>query len=132
MIKVSVIGAGTMGAGIAQIAATNGHEVCLYDSFDGAIENAEKKLIKILNRLVEKERITKEENKNILTRPITRRASRSKHVNANSCKLNPYPGTSGKKHQYPWPGPKKGANNDASSNYMRNEASSPFANSALR
>ena len=34
MMKVSVIGAGTMGAGIAQIAATNGHEVCLYDSFD--------------------------------------------------------------------------------------------------
>ena len=67
-MKVSVIGAGTMGAGIAQIAATNGHEVCLYDSFDGAIENAEKKLIKILNRLVEKERITKEENKNILDR----------------------------------------------------------------
>ena len=67
-MKVSVIGAGTMGAGIAQIAATNGHEVCLYDSFDGAIENAEKKLMKILNRLVEKERITKEENKNILDR----------------------------------------------------------------
>ena len=67
-MKVSVIGAGTMGAGIAQIAATNGHEVCLYDSFDGAIENVEKKLIKILNRLVEKERITKEENKNILDR----------------------------------------------------------------
>lgn len=67
-MKVSVIGAGTMGAGIAQIAATNGHEVCLYDSFDGAIENAEKKLIKILNRLVEKERITKEENKKILDR----------------------------------------------------------------
>ena len=67
-MKVSVIGAGTMGAGIAQIAATNGHEVCLYDSFDGAIENAERKLIKILNRLVEKERITKEENKKILDR----------------------------------------------------------------
>ena len=38
MIKVSVIGAGIMGAGIAQIAATNGHKVCLYDSFEGAIE----------------------------------------------------------------------------------------------
>ena len=29
MIKVSVIGAGTMGSGIAQIAATKGHEVFL-------------------------------------------------------------------------------------------------------
>ena len=66
MIKISVIGAGTMGTGIAQIAATNGHEVCLYDSFDGAIETAEAKLKKILNRLVEKERITQQENETIL------------------------------------------------------------------
>ncbi len=64
-MKVSVIGAGTMGAGIAQIAATNGHEVCLYDSFDGAIETAENKLNKILNRMVEKERITQQENNEI-------------------------------------------------------------------
>ena len=68
MIKVSIIGAGTMGSGIAQIAATKEHEVCLYDSFEGAIENAEKKLDKILNRLVEKERISKEDKKNILSR----------------------------------------------------------------
>ena len=67
-MKVSVIGAGTMGAGIAQIAATKGHEVCLYDSFDGAIETAESKLKKILDRLVEKERITKEDNETILDR----------------------------------------------------------------
>ena len=68
MMKISVIGAGTMGAGIAQIAATNGHEVCLYDSFDGAIESAESKLKKILIRLVEKERITQQENEEILER----------------------------------------------------------------
>jgi len=70
MIKVSVIGAGTMGAGIAQIAATNGHKVCLYDSFDGAIETAETKLKKILDRLVEKERITQKDNEAILGRII--------------------------------------------------------------
>ncbi len=64
-MKVSVIGAGTMGAGIAQIAATKGHEVYLYDSFDGAIETAENKLNKILNRMVEKERITQQENNEI-------------------------------------------------------------------
>ena len=67
-MKVSVIGAGTMGVGIAQIAATKGHEVCLYDSFDGAIETAENKLKKILERLVEKERISKQENEEILNR----------------------------------------------------------------
>jgi 3-hydroxybutyryl-CoA dehydrogenase len=68
MIKVSVIGAGTMGTGIAQIAATNGHKVCLYDSFEGAIETAKTKLKKILDRLVEKERITQKDNEAILGR----------------------------------------------------------------
>ncbi|MEE2931294.1 MAG: 3-hydroxyacyl-CoA dehydrogenase NAD-binding domain-containing protein [Bacteroidota bacterium] len=68
MTKVSVIGAGTMGMGIAQIAATKGHEVCLYDSYDEAIENAKNKIQKILTRLVEKERITNEENKDIIGR----------------------------------------------------------------
>ncbi len=67
-MKVSVIGAGTMGAGIAQIAATKGHEVYLYDSFDGAIETAKNKIKKILNRMVEKKRITQQENKEILER----------------------------------------------------------------
>jgi len=67
-MKVSIIGAGTMGAGIAQVAATNGHEVCLFDSFDGAIKNAETKLTKILNRLVEKERISVQEKDDILSK----------------------------------------------------------------
>ncbi len=67
-MKVSVIGSGTMGTGIAQIAATNGNEVCLYDSFDGSIENAQNKLTKILNRLVEKDKITQQENETILGR----------------------------------------------------------------
>ena len=67
-MKVSVIGAGTMGVGIAQIAATNGYEVCLFDSFDGAIENAQQQLTTILNRLVEKEKITETKKIEILAR----------------------------------------------------------------
>ena len=67
-MKVSVIGAGTMGAGIAQVAATNGHEDCLFDSFDGALKNAETKLTKILNRLVEKERLSDQEKNDILSK----------------------------------------------------------------
>ena len=47
---------------------TKGHEVCLYDSFLGAIENAKDKLEKILNRLVEKERICSKEKDEILNR----------------------------------------------------------------
>ncbi|OUV75299.1 MAG: 3-hydroxybutyryl-CoA dehydrogenase [Flavobacteriales bacterium TMED123] len=68
MRKVSIIGAGTMGAGIAQVAATKGHEVCLYDSSESAINNAKNKLEKIVSRLVEKERISTEEKDNILSR----------------------------------------------------------------
>ena len=67
-MKISVIGAGTMGTGIAQIAATNGHEVCLYDSFKDSLENAKTKLENILNRLVEKERISSKEKNEIFDR----------------------------------------------------------------
>ncbi len=67
-MKISVIGAGTMGTGIAQIAATKGHEVCLYDSFEGAIEKANENINKILNRLVEKERITNKIKDDIINR----------------------------------------------------------------
>ena len=47
---------------------TNGHEVCLYDSFKDSIENAKDKLENILNRLVEKERICSKEKDEILNR----------------------------------------------------------------
>ena len=65
---VSVIGAGAMGQGIAQIAATNEHAVKLIDTSSAALENAKSKLSKILNRLVEKERLTSEEAQAILGR----------------------------------------------------------------
>ena len=67
-MKISVIGAGTMGTGIAQIAATNGHKVCLYDSFKDSIKNAKDKLENILNRLVVKERISSKEKVEIINR----------------------------------------------------------------
>lgn len=58
---VGVLGAGTMGAGIAQIAATKGHSVWIYEVSEPAIEKAKKGLEKILNRLVEKGRLTADE-----------------------------------------------------------------------
>ena len=48
--------------------ANKWYEVCLYDSFLGAIENAKDKLEKILNRLVEKDRICSKEKNEILKR----------------------------------------------------------------
>lgn len=53
-IKVGVLGAGTMGAGIAQVAATAGHQVVLVDVNEKAIEKAKNSLQKIMQRLVEK------------------------------------------------------------------------------
>jgi 3-hydroxybutyryl-CoA dehydrogenase len=63
-----VLGAGTMGTGIAQIASTFGHSVFLYDAYPGQLEKSKKGLEKILNRQVEKERMTRSEVSGILNR----------------------------------------------------------------
>ena len=54
---VSVIGSGTMGSGIAQIAASHGCHTVLYDINDEALNKSKASLEKILNRLIEKGRI---------------------------------------------------------------------------
>ena len=68
MIKVAVIGSGAMGSGIAQIAATAGHEVTLYDNNPDSLEIAGQKLTKILYRLVEKERMTQAQADDVLAK----------------------------------------------------------------
>jgi len=65
MISVGIIGSGTMGSGIAQVAATSGCKVKLYDTNDAALEKAKASLEKILNRLIEKERIDSDEKNRI-------------------------------------------------------------------
>ena len=67
-MKIGVIGAGTMGSGIAQLAASFGNEVKVFDTHVESIENSKKKLEKILSRLVEKERISQSEKEAIQTR----------------------------------------------------------------
>ncbi|MBT8259826.1 MAG: 3-hydroxybutyryl-CoA dehydrogenase, partial [Bacteroidia bacterium] len=64
-INVGIIGAGTMGSGIAQVAATSGCKVNVFDLNGEALLKAESKLDKILNRLIEKERIDEQEKKKI-------------------------------------------------------------------
>jgi 3-hydroxybutyryl-CoA dehydrogenase len=58
---VAVIGAGTMGAGIAQVAATAGHEVSLVDAAPDASAAAIERISAVLARQVAKGRITAEE-----------------------------------------------------------------------
>jgi len=65
-MKIGIIGAGAMGAGIAQVAAQNGHQVVLNDMHRSALDKAKKGHEKILARLVEKGRI--EDDKEILKR----------------------------------------------------------------
>jgi 3-hydroxybutyryl-CoA dehydrogenase len=52
--RVLVAGAGQMGGGIAQVVATSGREVRLYDPFPGAVERGVEAMRKSLARLEEK------------------------------------------------------------------------------
>ncbi|MFT7626442.1 MAG: 3-hydroxybutyryl-CoA dehydrogenase [Ulvibacter sp.] len=63
--KVGIIGSGTMGSGIAQVAATSGCSVKLYDTNQAALDKAKASLEKILNRLIEKGRIDADEKNRI-------------------------------------------------------------------
>ncbi|MEC8803064.1 MAG: 3-hydroxyacyl-CoA dehydrogenase NAD-binding domain-containing protein [Bacteroidota bacterium] len=69
--KVGVVGAGTMGSGIAQIAAQAGCEVILVDSSAEALQRSQEKLAKVFARLVEKGRIASDESESVQQR-ITR------------------------------------------------------------
>jgi 3-hydroxybutyryl-CoA dehydrogenase len=64
-MNVGIIGSGTMGSGIAQVAATSGCKVKLYDTNNAALNKAKTALDKILNRLIEKGRIDSEEKNRI-------------------------------------------------------------------
>lgn len=68
MMKVGVVGCGTMGSGIAQVAATAGHEVVVYDKNSEQAYKAGESLKKIMARLVEKGRKTQEESDAIIGR----------------------------------------------------------------
>jgi 3-hydroxybutyryl-CoA dehydrogenase len=54
---VAVVGSGAMGSGIAQVAASAGHRVVLYDTRAGAAEKAVEAIGKVYARLVEKGRM---------------------------------------------------------------------------
>ena len=66
MIKnIGIIGAGTMGSGIAQVAATAGCAVKLFDVNQEALDKAKAALEKVLKRLIEKGRIDASEKDRI-------------------------------------------------------------------
>jgi len=71
MKNISVIGAGTMGNGIAHVFAQNGYQVNLIDVSQEALEKAVKTISRNLDRMVAKEKITELQKKNTLNNLTT-------------------------------------------------------------
>jgi 3-hydroxybutyryl-CoA dehydrogenase len=69
--RVGVIGAGTMGNGIAQVFATAGYEVQLVDAVEPALERARGTIAKSLGKFVEKGKMTSEDRDAALGRVST-------------------------------------------------------------
>ena len=69
-MNIAVIGSGTMGSGIAQVASQAGNRVKVFDKDPDALQKAEGSLDKVLDRLIEKGRID-EERKNEIQSNIT-------------------------------------------------------------
>jgi len=67
-MQIGIVGAGAMGSGIAQVAAQNGHQVVIVDNHTAALEKSKAGHAKILARLVEKGRLAKGEDQEILKR----------------------------------------------------------------
>lgn len=65
---ICVIGAGTMGSGIAQTAAQNGFYTLLFDINTGVLEKAKTAIQKSLDYLVSKEKISAKESETIFQR----------------------------------------------------------------
>lgn len=65
---LGVVGAGQMGNGIAQVAASIGLDVVMYDISDKALQNGVSTVSKSLDRFIKKELITESEKQNILSR----------------------------------------------------------------
>jgi 3-hydroxybutyryl-CoA dehydrogenase len=66
--RIGIVGAGTMGHGIAQVAAQAGYEVVLVDSAPAALRRGLEQIGKGLGRLVEKGKLAAEERERALAR----------------------------------------------------------------
>lgn len=60
---IGIVGAGTMGGGIAQVAATSGFEVLLHDTAQEYLDRGLKTIDKSVSKLIEKGKITEDKGK---------------------------------------------------------------------
>jgi 3-hydroxybutyryl-CoA dehydrogenase len=65
---IGVIGSGAMGSGIAQIAATFGHSVFIYDTNKEALSRSKSNLESSLTKLVEKQKISSDQKNEIISK----------------------------------------------------------------
>lgn len=65
MNYIGVVGSGAMGSGIAQVAATAGHSVVVYDTNAEALDRAQKGLAAVFGKLVEKGKLNAVESEKI-------------------------------------------------------------------
>ena len=66
--RVAIVGAGTMGNGIAQVFAQAAYDVVIIDPFEGALERARGTIENSLGRMVKKEKMTTEDAEAVLGR----------------------------------------------------------------
>ncbi len=70
-MKVLVIGSGTMGSGIAQVIAQSGLDVILNDLSEDLVNRGYQKIVKKLDKLVLKEKLTEDKKEMILNHIMT-------------------------------------------------------------
>ncbi len=64
--RITVVGSGTMGNGIAQVCAATGYDVNIIDVKQEFLDRAIKMITKSLDRLLKKEKITEDDKKTVL------------------------------------------------------------------
>ncbi|MCD6068480.1 MAG: 3-hydroxybutyryl-CoA dehydrogenase [Bacteroidetes bacterium] len=68
--SIGIIGSGAMGSGIAQVAATAGHMVFVFDTKEEALAKAKSGLSSTMTKLVEKQKLSDEQSKAIQSRIV--------------------------------------------------------------
>ena len=67
-LPISIMGAGTMGLGIAQLAASHGEDVILFDINQSVLDASKNKLLNTLDKLIEKKKISIDDKNNIINK----------------------------------------------------------------
>jgi 3-hydroxybutyryl-CoA dehydrogenase len=67
-MKIGVIGAGSMGTGIAQLASSYGHQVFVFDTHKSALDRSKKNLSALMTRLVAKGKLESQDADALLKR----------------------------------------------------------------